>query len=400
MKNRNVLISGAGAAGPALAYWLHRHGFAPTVVERAPAPRDGGQAVDIRGAAIDVAERMKILGAVRRARTRTRGMSYVNSAGKRLASMNAAFGVIDPEDVEIVRGDLVSILCQATRDDVEYIFDDSITGISEQAGAVEVTFQRSEPRAFDLVAGADGLHSNVRRIAFGDESQFIRHLGLYLAVFTLPNDLGLDHWQLIHAVPGKSVTITSARENTEARAIFFFASRPLDYDYRDSGRQKELLAEAFAGVGWEVSALLEAMRDAPDFYFDSVSQVCISNWSAGRVTLLGDAGYCPSPLSGQGTSLALVGAYVLAAQLHAAAGDHRAAFARYQQQMREFVEQNQRIALGNAKRFAPGTRRAIWLQNQTMRALPYMPWKNVILSLGTKGVREAANAITLDNDPA
>lgn len=400
MKNRNVLISGAGVAGPALAYWLHKHGFSATVVERARSPRDGGQAVDIRGAAIDVAERMEILDTVRQARTRTRGMSYVNSAGKQLASMNAAFGVIDAEDVEIVRGDLVSILYQATRDDVEYIFDDSITGISEHADAVEVTFQRSRPRVFDLVVGADGLHSNVRGIAFGDDSQFIRHLGLYLAVFTVPNDLGLDHWQLIHAVPGKSVTITSARENTEARAIFFFASGPLDYDHRDSGRQKELLAGSFAGQGWEVPQLLKAMREAPDFYFDSASQVRMSNWSAGRVTLVGDAGYCPSPLSGQGTSLALVGAYVLATRLHAAADDHRAAFARYQEQMREFVEQNQKIALGNAKRFTPGTRGAIWLQNQTIRALPYMPWKNIILGLTTKGVRAAANAITLDDVPA
>jgi 2-polyprenyl-6-methoxyphenol hydroxylase-like FAD-dependent oxidoreductase len=399
MRNRDVLISGAGVAGPALACWLRRAGFSPTVVERAPAPRDGGQAVDIRGAAIEVAARTGILDEVRQARTQTRGMSYVNAAGKRLASMNAAFGVIDEADVEIVRGDLARILYEATRDDVEYIFDDSITGISEHADAVEVTFERAPARAFHLVVGADGLHSNVRAAAFGPEPRFIHHLGLYLAVFTLPNDLGLDRWQLVYAVPGKSVTVTSARDNTEARAIFFFASPRLDYDHRDVGKQKAILADAYAGEGWEVPRLLAGMREARDFYFDSTSQIRMDSWSAGRVALVGDAGYCPSPLSGQGTSLALVGAYVLAAEL-AAADDYRAAFARYQELMTDFVARNQQIALGNAKRFIPATRRQIWLQNQTIRALPYLPWKNLVLNLATRGVREAASAITLPEAPS
>jgi 2-polyprenyl-6-methoxyphenol hydroxylase-like FAD-dependent oxidoreductase len=387
VRNRDVLISGAGIAGQALAYWLRRLGFTPVVVERAPAPRDGGQAVDLRGAAIEVARRTGILDAARAARTGTRGMSYVNSAGKRLASLNGAFGVIGPQDVEIVRGDLVSILYQAARNDVEYIFD--------AADGVTVTFERSAPRTFHLVVGADGLHSRVRGLAFGPESRFIGQLGLYLSVFTIPNDLELDHWQLIYVTPGKSVTVTSARGNREARATFFFASGPLEVDYRDPAQQQELLAAAFAGEGWEVPGLLTAMREAPDFYFDSVSQVRMSSWSAGRVTLVGDAGYCPSPLSGQGSSLALVGAYVLASELRAADADHGDAFARYQRRMQDFVERNQQIANGNAKRFTPTSRRQIWLQNQGIRVLPYMPGKNWVLSLATRGVKEAANAITL-----
>jgi 2-polyprenyl-6-methoxyphenol hydroxylase-like FAD-dependent oxidoreductase len=395
VRNKDVLISGAGVAGQALAYWLRRLGFTPVVVERAPAPRDGGQAVDLRGAAIEVARRTGILDAARAARTGTRGTSYVNSAGKRLASLNGAFGVIDARDVEIVRGDLVSILYEAARNDVEYIFDDSISSLTEAADGVTVTFERSAPRTFHLVVGADGLHSRVRGLAFGPESRFIDHLGLYLAVVTIPNDLKLDHWQLIYVTPGKSVTVTSARGNREARAIFFFASEPLDYDHRDPGQQQELLAAAFAGAGWEVPGLLTAMREAPDFYLDSVSQVRMGSWSSGRVTLVGDAGYCPSPLSGQGSSLALVGAYVLASELGAADGDHRDAFARCQQRMQDFVERNQQIANGNAKRFTPTSRRQIWLQNQGIRALPYMPGKNWVLSLATRGVKEAANAITL-----
>jgi 2-polyprenyl-6-methoxyphenol hydroxylase-like FAD-dependent oxidoreductase len=395
VRNKDVLISGAGVAGQALAYWLRRFGFTPVVVERAPAPRDGGQAVDVRGAAIEVARRTGILDAARAARTGTRGMSYVSSTGKRLASVDGAFGVIDPEDVEIIRGDLVSILYEAAGSDVEYIFDDSIASLTEGADGVTVTFERSAPRTFHLVVGADGLHSRVRGLAFGPEARFLRHLGLYLSVFTIPNDLELDHWQLIYVTPGKSVTVTSARGNREARAIFFFASGPLDYDYRDRGQQQELLAAAFAGAGWEVPRLLTAMREAPDFYFDSVSQVRLDSWSAGRVALVGDAGYCPSPLSGQGSSLALVGAYVLASELRAADGDHRDAFAGYQRRLRDFVERNQQIATGNAKRFTPTSRRQIWLQNQGIKAMPYMPGKNWILSQATKGVKEAANAVTL-----
>src|SRR5271170_1965040 len=279
VRNTDVLISGAGVAGPALAYWLRRLGFTPVVVERAPAPRDGGQAVDLRGAAIEVARRTGILEAARAARTGTRGMSYVSSAGKRLASLNGAFGVIDARDVEIVRGDLVSILYEATRNDVEYIFDDSISSLTDSADCVTVTFERSAPRTFHLVVGADGLHSRVRGLAFGPESRFIGHLGLYLSVFTIPNDLELDHWQLIYVTPGKSVTVTSARGNREARAIFFFASGPLDYDYRDRGQQQELLAAAFAGAGWEVPGLLTAMREART---STLTPSARSGWAAGR----------------------------------------------------------------------------------------------------------------------
>lgn len=397
MQNRDVLISGAGVAGLALAYWLRRAGFVPVIVERATGPRDGGHAVDLRGSAIEVTRRTGILDAVRAARTATEGMSYVSSTGKRLASVNGAFGVINPEDVEIVRGDLVDILYGVTRNEVEHIFDDAISGLTEEADGVTVTFERSAPRTFHLVFGADGLHSRVRSLAFGPESQFIHHLGLYLAVFSVPNDLELDHWQLIHVSPGKSATVASARGNREARATFFFASEPLSYDHRDRAGQEELVAAAFATEGWEVPGLLAAMPQAPDFYFDSVSQVRMDNWSAGRIALVGDAGYCPSPLSGQGSSLAMVGAYVLAGELRTAGGDYRPALARYQRSMWDFVARNHQIAIGNAGRFTPTSRRQIWIQRQGIKALPYMPGKKWILSQATKGVTEAANAITLPN---
>jgi 2-polyprenyl-6-methoxyphenol hydroxylase-like FAD-dependent oxidoreductase len=194
------------------------------------------------------------------------------------------------------------------------------------------------------VVGADGLHSQVRALVFGEEARFIQHLGMSLSVFTAPNHLGLDHWQVFHQGPGKMVGIYSARRNTEARVILGFGAPPRDFDRRDTARQKQFVAEQFADMGWETPRLLKAMWDAPDFYFDSMSQIHMERWWSGRTVLVGDAGYCGSPMTGQGTSLALVGAYVLAGELKAAAGDHREALPGYEQRLRGYVQRNQQLA--------------------------------------------------------
>ena len=323
-------------------------------------------------------------------------MTYVSATGKHLASMSAASGVVDAADVEIVRGDLVGILYGAARSGGEYIFGDSVT---EVPGAVEVTFERTGPRTFDLVIGADGLHSTLGALAFGPEPSFVRHLGMYLAAFTVPNDMGLDHWQLIHVVPGKSVTVTSARDTTEARAIFIFAFPPLDYDHRDIDPQQELLEAAFAGQGWEIPRLLAAMRDAPGFYFDSVSQIRMDTWPADRVALAGDAGYCPSQLSGQGTSLALVGAYVLAGALQAAGAGHGAAFAAYQRRMRDFADRNRQIAVGTP---SGSYRRLAGRSGCRTRPSGHCPASPATSSSSTwppRASREAASAFAPEQSP-
>lgn len=337
---RTVLISGASIAGPALAHWLHRYGFAVTVVERAPGLRTGGYKVDIRGAAVEVAERMGILADIQRASTDMRTGAYVNDDGKRIATLPAAlFGARVGRDDEIMRGDLARILYERTRADVEYVFGDSITSLTGRAdehehehdrghghghgsdgtGGVEVTFERGAPRRFDLVVGADGVHSNVRRLAFGPEEQFVRHLGAYISAFSLPNALGLDREELYHAVPGRLSCVYSSAGDPAAKGLLTFRSPRLAYDHRQPAQQLALLDAAFKDVGvrpsegWtQIPRLLEAARAADDFYFDGLQLIEMDRWSRGRVVLLGDAAHCPSPASGQGTGMALVGAYVLA----------------------------------------------------------------------------------------
>lgn len=358
MKNSNVLISGASIGGPALAYWLVRHGFNVTIVELTPALRIGGQAIDVRGPALEVAERMGVLDTIRDRRVQMRGMSMVDADGKELFSTTERTitgGDLDSPDVEILRDELSVIMAEAAESagKIEYLFSDSITAIEQDGDGVRVTFRNSEPRTFDLVVGADGLHSNTRRLAFGPEADYITHMGTYLSVWSMPNYLELDRWQLFHQVPGGSWGggVMSVRDNTECRVYMGFETDvTLDYDYRDIDAQKRILADRLGGVGWELPRMLEYMWEAKDFHLDAMAQIHMDAWSDGRVVLLGDAAFCGSPLSGQGTTMAMVAAYVLAGELKAADGDHVKAFAAYERELREYVRRNQELAYTNKAR--------------------------------------------------
>lgn len=390
MKNPNVLISGASVAGPALAYWLDRYGFRPTVVERAPALRDGGFAVDFRGTAhLTVLARMGILEEVRRQQTGMGEQVVVDETGKRLAALPSEFM---SGEVEIHRGDLSRILYDRTRDNVEYVFDDSIASMREAPDGVAVTFERGEPRVFDLVVGADGLHSNVRRLAFGEESRFLRFFGHYIAGWSVPNRLGLDRTGLIYNVPGKGVTLAATRDPGVAGAGFVFASERIDYDRRDVAAQKKLLADRYAGVGWEVPRLIEGLWDAPDLYFDSISQIQLEHFSTGRIVLLGDAGY-GATVGGLGTGLAIVAAYVLAGELARADGDHQAAFTRYEERIKDYARGCQKLAGGAGPFLAPATAGKIRRRNLTYRMLSAPMLAGVLNKMTTK----AANAIRLED---
>jgi 2-polyprenyl-6-methoxyphenol hydroxylase-like FAD-dependent oxidoreductase len=369
--NGRVLISGASIAGPTLAFWLARNGFQPTVVERAPRLREGGNGVDVRGQAVDVAERMGIMARVRSAATDVIGTSFVDSTNRSVAriDMQAIQRKYGSGEAEIMRGDLGAILHEATKDDVEYVFDDSIRTLEQDDGGVTVTFEHGGTRRFDLVVGADGLHSAVRRLVFGPEERFLRYLRHYFAFAVADPALGADRWMTIYNLPGRMAGVYRSGNHTGAKAYLMFRQpESLTYDHRDIEQHKRLVCEAYTGVSsWQVPQLLASALADPEFYFDSLSQVHMPSWSSGRVTLVGDAAHCASPVSGSGAMLGMIGAYRLAGELSAWQGDHRAAFPRYEEGHRPLIKRSQSNLFTGL--VAPKRRAGIWARN-TMVRLP------------------------------
>lgn len=391
-----ILISGAGPAGLTAAYWLKRYGYTPTVVERAPSLVVGGYKIDVRGAALQVVKQMGVHDAVMAAHTDMQGAMLVDKAGNVVHRMSGDdFGHRVGGDIEIIRGNL----CQVLKDhvgDVEFLFGDTIQAITQSANGALVQFTKNGEREFDCVIGADGLHSNVRRIVFGEESRFLRDLGMYLCVYSVPNYLNLDRMEIQYSELGRIAAIWSSRGDANARACFGFSASTLRIDLRDRAQQQQALRTVYEGIGWEVPRLLEMMPTATDWYFDTAAQIDMPRWSEGRVALVGDAAYCASPMSGQGTSIALIGAHVLAGELAAAAGDHVRAFAEFENVMRPFVAANQALGLKSAKLMRSGERTSVagWIVKQLMQLVPgrMTEW---IIRRSTERITRAANAIRL-----
>ncbi|MEU7790590.1 FAD-dependent monooxygenase [Amycolatopsis sp. NPDC049159] len=385
-----ILVSGASIAGPVLAYWLSRHGFDVTVVERAPALRKtGGHAVDLFRPAMDITEKMGVLPRVEALKTGTTRMTLHREGVRRPARVDLSkiFQATSDRHVEIMRDDLGEIYYDAGRDDVEYLFGDSVTALSPDG---DVTFEHAAPRRFDIVVGADGLHSNIRRLVFGEEAGLTRFIGAYLAVLSLPDTLGLDGETVMHLGAGRTAGIYSARHLDDARAVFLFRrDEELDYHHRDVPRQKELLREAYAGMHPQVDEWLAGLDGPGPFYFDSITQLQLDTWSRGRVTLVGDAGYCPGPAVGGSTSLAVLGAYVLAGELAAAGGDHERAFAAYEQEMGELVRKSRAFAVGAARSLIPASRAGVWALTTGGRLISALPAgvSRAVAKLNTGGVR-------------
>jgi 2-polyprenyl-6-methoxyphenol hydroxylase-like FAD-dependent oxidoreductase len=359
-----VLISGAGIAGCTVAYWLTRGGHAVTVVERSGSLRSTGSPVDVRGPAADVTERMNIAAPLRDARIRVAGMTFLDSSGQRVARVDIGLlrSAIVPKDIEIARGDLARILHEASAGDAEYIFGDSIKTLSQDEQGVDVAFERSPPRRFDLVIGADGLHSIVRRLAFGADSEFVRHAGLYAATVSLPasDDAGREMFML--NTPGKLAALHPGQGAPLAYFVFWHPEIP-EFDYTDLNRHKRVLDEAFAGIGWRVPEFLAAARAASDMYFDSVARVGVADWARGRIALLGDASSCVS-LFGDGSTLAIAGAYELARAVNESSADPRSAFRRYQAIHGKLVASKQKSLTLIASHIVPKTQMGIWLSTR------------------------------------
>ncbi len=379
MDNTRVLISGASIAGPALAYWLHRYGFDVTVVEKAHQIRGGGQAVDFKGPIHrTVLTRMGILDAVQAADVPNADGITVNARGKKVGTIPGAFA---GGEINVPRGDLARILYDLTAESCRYLFDETVTSLTETDTGVDVTFSHSAPETFDLVVGADGMHSHVRALAFGPESDYVAHLGYYV----LANlDTGPD--DAMYNEPGKMAAIGGPK----APAFFVFASDLLPPARDDVNVQKQQVMDAFAESSWRVPELMAQIPAADEFYLDSISRATLEKYWRGRVVLLGDAAY-GNALGGFGTGLALVGAYVLAGELAQAHGDHRIAFPAYENNIRDYAAVSQKVNAGRL--LAPRTRLGIRLRNLLFSSL------SVIGPL-MKIIDKPASNITLADYPA
>lgn len=346
-----ILVIGAGISGLAACYWLRRFGFSPILIEKSANLRKGGHALDIRGVAIDLVKRMGIYEKTCNMRTQVEFGWYVDPQGNILhEEKGERFGFRQGEDVEIIRGDLVEILIDAI-EGVPCYFNQLIDSIKQNNGDVEVQFKDGRTEHYDLVIGADGLNSTTRRMVFDKDEYKLINLGAYFSVFSIPNYLNLSHTEVQCEANQKLISITSDKNHKMAEAAFMFRAQNVLNNIRDEKEQQKFLRDTFQDFGWQASKILELMSDSDDFYFDSVSQVKMKSWTKGRVALLGDAGYCASPLSGQGNNLALVGAYILAGELKQADCNYTRAFSRYNELLHSFVEANQKLGVWVSESF-------------------------------------------------
>ncbi|PYH02054.1 FAD-binding domain [Arthrobacter stackebrandtii] len=365
-----ILIVGAGIAGPAVAYWLNRAGHQTTIVEHASELRGGGYIVDFWGAGFDVAKKMGIVPQLMRRGYVMTEARTVNRNGHRLATLKTE-KILEAAGryVSVARSDLASVICDALDGNTELIFDDTVMHLDDDDQRVRVTFRSGTTQDFDLVVGADGLHSRVRQLAFGPDADFEKYLGMVVACFETTS-----YWRrnelaaIMYAGVGFQATRLSLRDDS---TMILFSLRHDGELPATRVEQERLVRAKLADQGWELPAMLELMSKAKDFYFDAVSQIRMPQWSSGRVALVGDAAACPSFLAGQGSALAVVEAYTLAAEL-AATQDHRLAFSRYHDRLAAFLLSKQDAAVGLGLAFAPKNRLQLATRNVVMKlmALP------------------------------
>jgi 2-polyprenyl-6-methoxyphenol hydroxylase-like FAD-dependent oxidoreductase len=359
-----ALISGAGVAGPALATALGRHGVDVTVVEAAAKLRTSGFAVDFRGAThMSVLRELGVLDELKAVQTHGGAMQAVDEHGVEIFRLPAEFA---GGELEVRRSDLSRILYERSLEHADYLFGDTITGLAEASDGVRVDFARAASQTFDVVIGADGMHSAVRRLAFGPERDYVKHLGYYIAGWDLPNDRGYGTTPMQYNVPGRMASVNAdSRDPQRAGALFVFTGPSVDVDWRELDRQQRMITEAFGGMRWHVPYLLDTLRGVDEMYFDSISRVRVPEWTKGRIALLGDAAWGVT-LGGMGVGTGVVGAYVLAGELALARGDHRAAFAAYEQRMRAYAGRWQKGA-SPGQFLAPSSAALLWLRNAMFR---------------------------------
>jgi 2-polyprenyl-6-methoxyphenol hydroxylase-like FAD-dependent oxidoreductase len=366
MKNSNILISGAGIGGLTLAYWVKKYGFNPVIVEKASYLREGGYMIDFWGIGFDIAERMGILPVLKKEHYNIPELVFVGKDNNRTGSLNIykLRKLINFRHFNLLRGGLAKVIYKLICDDIEFIWDTSINCIDEQPDGLNISFQNGIQRKFDLLIGADGLHSNVRKLVFGEEKYFEKYLGYYTASFTIDNYLDKKDTFYSFSVPGKQIGIYSISENKLATFFIFRQNEKLNYDYHKTESAKRILFDTFKQTGWESKNILEKMDGSPDFYFDTVSQINMENWSKGRVSLVGDACQCVSLIAGTGSALAMAGAYILAGELKKNNGDYETAFKNYQNILKPEIITKQKMAGKFAASFIPDSNFGLWVRDK------------------------------------
>jgi 2-polyprenyl-6-methoxyphenol hydroxylase-like FAD-dependent oxidoreductase len=398
MTTRSALISGASIAGPVLAFWLSEAGWNVTVVERAERLRTGGYPVDVRGTAVDVVRRMGLYDQISAEHYRHVPVELLAPRGRRLCTLDYGnlLSSSDSGDVEITRGTLSEILYRTSADRAAYVFGDAITTLTQTDTGVDVTFNHRRRQTFDVVIGADGIHSNVRKLTFGDEERFVRHLGPYAAVWDLPTDMFAPGTGFLYSHPGRTAMVERPADGGAARAFLTFVHpAPGSVNRHDTDQILAALHEAFTEDRWRTAEVIDTLYRADGVYFDTVSQVRMDSWSSGRVALVGDAAYAPAFLSGQGTSLAIAGAYVLASEL--AQNDRpEPAFAAYERRLRGFVEKNQALALTNRSTVTSRTSGQLLRRNIKLCSVPWLQRLGLV-NLLMSHVRSAATDLSLSH---
>lgn len=385
MAGLNILISGAGIGGPATAFFLAKAGADVTVVERAPKPRTGGQNVDVRGHGLTVIRRMGLEEAVRSKTTHEQGLRFVDSQNNSWAEFPVDDGQGFTSDIEIMRGDLGNILYKVTKDKVQYVFGESVKSMSEKNDGVVVEFESGKPATtFDVVIAADGWASITRKVAFGPETHqnVLNDLGQWAAWFTIPHADSDNDWARWYNAPGKRMILLRPDNARVSRASLWIMSPDDRMDVvnqKSQAEQKEYWSRQFNDAGWEAERVLKGMEQADDFYMQKIAQVKAPSWSKGRTALVGDAGYCPSPITGMGTTVALVGAYILAGELAQQPHDVRKAFEAYETRLKPFIEKAQKLAPGAPSMANPQTQ---WGIRLLYSFLAFISWSGILKWMG------------------
>lgn len=393
MEKRTVLVSGASIAGPALAFWLHRFGFDVTIVERAEELRLGGQNIDVRDEAQKVVQLMGLEDEIRAANTGELGIRFVDVNNHTLAEFPKTNGGFGTAELEILRGDLAQVFFNATKDNIPYIFGDQILALVEDKDKVNVTFKNGAPRSFDLVIAADGIRSSTRKLIFGDEP-VIKYIGVYCSYLTIPRIDSDTSWAYWYNAPESRVLNLRPDNVGTTRASFSFLSPEKGYEKLSLQEQKGILKQKFADAGWQAPRLLQGLEESKDVYFDSISQVKAPRWTNGRCAMVGDAAYCPTPMSGMGASLSIVGAYVLAGEL-SRHQNHQDAFEAYEKLMRPYVEDIQNLPPGVPWLAHPKTKFGIKVFNTVLGIASSKLVKKITKLFDGKGKKEIKERIQL-----